>query len=210
MIVLNEQYNLYVPAYESRLLEENWFAKTFRNMPKELAPALKLCEKKRNCIQAGSCFGIYPNYLADFFDTVFTFEPNPVLYECTEKNADKKNIWKANYALGDTEETKTFYQAKCGADTLSPHEKGKYKTYDVIQTTIDSLQLEDVDFIMLDIERYEKQALIGAKHTIELCKPVIQVEMHDKSREEITDYLESINYRHESKAGSRDEVWVSN
>lgn len=204
----NSQYDLYVPAYEERLLQKDWFAKTYRNMPKEVKPALSLLDKKRNCIQAGACFGIYPNYLAQFFQTVFTFEPNPILFECCEKNIKAKNVWKANYALGAEETSVELHLAKCGADSVIWDGYKKRNTVHVVQTTIDSLKLEDVDFIMLDIERYEKQALIGAQKTIELCKPVIQVEMHDLARDELTAYLEGIGYEFVGPAGSRDEVWI--
>lgn len=204
----NEEYDLYVPSYEPRLLDKGWFAKTYRSMPRELAPSLKLCKSHRVCIQAGSCFGIYPNHLSQYFEKVYTFEPNPILFECTKKNADKDNVWAANYALGAEEGTVDFYQSKAGADTMVPNKSGKYKRYTVIQTTIDSMNLENVDMIALDIERYEKNALIGGRKTIDRCRPVIQVEMHEKSHEEISEYLKTIGYVFERKTGSRDEIYV--
>ena len=44
-------------------------------------------------------------------------------------------------------------------------------------TTIDSLELERLDFIKLDIEGYELFALKGAEETIKRCKPLIAFEI---------------------------------
>ena len=43
-------------------------------------------------------------------------------------------------------------------------------------TTIDSLNLDQLDFIKLDIEGYEKYAIEGGINTIKKCKPIITIE----------------------------------
>jgi hypothetical protein len=47
----------------------------------------------------------------------------------------------------------------------------------VLQTTIDTLQLPNVDLIHLDVEGYEERVLIGAQATIRLLKPAIITEL---------------------------------
>jgi FkbM family methyltransferase len=46
--------------------------------------------------------------------------------------------------------------------------------------TIDSLNLNDVVFIKIDVEGAEKMAVFGARETIKRCKPVLLVEESDK------------------------------
>ena len=65
----------------------------------------------------------------------------------------------------------------------------------------DSFALEDIDYIKIDAEGYEIEALVGAKNLIERCKPFIHIEAKKKvmekqniSMNDITDYFESINY----------------
>lgn len=42
--------------------------------------------------------------------------------------------------------------------------------------TIDSLNLDTLDFIMLDVEGAEFRALKGGLETIQRCRPIIQIE----------------------------------
>lgn len=211
-LAYNKEYELYVPSYEPRLMQKGWFAKTYKNLPRELALALSLTEKKRTVVQAGGCFGIFPKYFAGFFDRVITFEPNPVLCECIHRNTfHNGNIILYRMALGAKLEKKTFYQAnKSGGDTLKPSEVGLYKDeYEVQVIPLDILVgLDDVDLIQLDIENYEDYALEGAKKIIEKCKPIIQVEMHVRSKDRVHGKLKELGYRFHSKAGSRDAVYV--
>jgi FkbM family methyltransferase len=50
---------------------------------------------------------------------------------------------------------------------------------DVEMVTIDSMNLEQLDFVKLDIEGYEPQALEGGIETIKRCRPWIWVEYHN-------------------------------
>ena len=72
---------------------------------------------------------------------------------------------------------------------------------DVTVKTLDSFALEDIDYIKIDAEGYEIEALSGAKNLIERCKPFIHIEAKKKvmekqniSMKDINDYFESINY----------------
>ena len=59
----------------------------------------------------------------------------------------------------------------------------------------------NIDYIKIDAEGYEIEALIGAKKLIEKCKPFIHIEAKKKvmvkqniTMNDIKDYFESINY----------------
>ena len=195
-IVYNKEYDLYVPSYESRLMDPGFFEKTFRSLKRDTSLVIRNAPDKRVCIQAGGYLGIWPNHLSHHFDTVYTFEPNPVLFNCLVRNTSKNtNISCIKSALGNNNDSQEFFQAhKSGADTLSPNVSGTYtKSYLVNMIRIDDLVIDNVDAIILDIERSEVNALKGAARTIERCRPIIQVEAHDKTKESIGDYLTSIH-----------------
>lgn len=209
-IVYNEQYDLYVPAFEPRLMNKDWFKKTFDNIGRELKLVVDRTRgnHEKVCVQAGGHLGIYPKYLSRHFDEVYTFEADPVLFECVKKNIGNRNITAINAALSNKHGMATFHRTgKSGAGSLVPN-MGKFDTIQVNTICIDSLDLPHCDAICLDIERGEPAALIGAYETIKKFKPIIQVEMHDKSRKEIDTILRNMNYKFLMKAGSRDEVYV--
>jgi FkbM family methyltransferase len=48
----------------------------------------------------------------------------------------------------------------------------------VMLRTLDSLNLEDVTLIKIDVEEHEREVLEGGKETLRRCKPVILLELH--------------------------------
>jgi hypothetical protein len=61
--------------------------------------------------------------------------------------------------------------------------------------TLDSLDLARVDFIKIDIEGMEMEALMGAKETLEKCKPVVLVEKIKSDSEGISSFLIAFGYK---------------
>jgi len=66
--------------------------------------------------------------------------------------------------------------------TNNPMEKPNYENKNIDRhpvklVTIDSLQLEKLDFIKLDVEGYEINVIKGAINTIKKCNPVITMEI---------------------------------
>ena len=211
MISYNEQYDLYVPDFEPRLMDKDWFIKTFNNIGRELLYIIEATrgDNEKICVQAGAHLGIYPKYLSKHFDEVFTFEPDPILYDCVKKNIIGANITAINAALSDTHKSVDFYRTgKSGTGTLDPNQGFKGEIFKVSTMTIDSLDLQGCDALLLDIERHESKALLGAVETIRKFSPIIQVEMHDDSKEEINDTHRAIGYHFVTRAGSRDQIYM--
>ena len=69
------------------------------------------------------------------------------------------------------------------------------KTIDVDLKTIDSLALERVDFIKIDVEGMEEAVLDGAKVTIEKLKPILFVEILKSDPDAIHRNLSSLGYK---------------
>lgn len=64
-------------------------------------------------------------------------------------------------------------------------------------TSIDSLGLDRLDFIKIDVEGAQLQVLEGAAETIARTRPVIQCELHPARNEypETADHMAGLGYR---------------
>jgi FkbM family methyltransferase len=128
-------------------------------------------------VQAGGSAGLWPRKMAEKFDLVYTFEPDPLSYKCLNINCPEPHILRFRAALGDRAGTAGLRRiaGNPGANHLAEGEE-------VQVMTIDSLNLPRCDLIQLDVEGYEIKALEGAVTTIAKYHPVIAVE--DKGHSE--------------------------
>lgn len=140
-------------------------------------------------VQAGGACGMYPRLLSDRFDTVYTFEPEPLSFYCLVNNCQKKNIIKINGALGDQ-------PRMVGIVNYVPDNVGVTRVQAELgripQLPLDCFDLPHCDLLALDIEGGELAALHGAIETIKKCKPVIVIEAGNRG--EIITFLASISY----------------
>jgi len=60
---------------------------------------------------------------------------------------------------------------------------------------IDSMNLQRVDFIKIDVEGMEKEALTGARSTIQRCRPVLVVEHLKSDIADLKSFLEKSDYK---------------
>lgn len=148
---------------------------------------MEYVHKRNACVQAGGHIGIYPIKLSKYFKTVYTFEPNDSNYECLVKNVSKyPNIVTTNKGLSDktTEEVFLIDKNPDGrANSGSAFVKdGDFDlpsfTKEVVR--LDDVITEEINFIQLDIEGHEYEALVGATELIKKYKPILMLEGHIK------------------------------
>ena len=184
------------PMDKCLILVNNW---TF-----DFNSALPYLKNKRTAIQAGGAMGMWPYLLSQHFDKVYTFEASTDNYIHLEKNvSDVKNIIHANKSLGKD-------NAKCSINLHKEelNNAGCYYTKEdengtIEQISIDSFVNEPIDFIQLDIEGNELNALYGAKETIKEYSPIIMLEDKElpwsdelnHTPGEVEKYLNSIGYK---------------
>jgi FkbM family methyltransferase len=140
-------------------------------------------------VQAGGYCGYYPRLLAEKFRVVYTFEPDPINFECLVRNCNVDNIVKMQAALGSKHEMVLLNRQSAinkGMNVVKPYINGIIPTL-----TIDDLNLSACDFIQLDTEGYEIEILKGAKETISKFVPLISVENNNKV---IQQFLNDYNY----------------
>jgi FkbM family methyltransferase len=167
---------------------------TFKDVPKHISEHVP---KKRVVVQAGGNTGFYVKQYAKLFETVYTFEPVPILFYCLTKNVTTENVFKFQACLGDCHQLVDIGRRidnNAGSGNIVGH--GKIPTM-----RIDDLVLEVCDLIHLDIEGYEHHALLGGIDTIKRCKPVIVLENYapwlqrfGTSIEQIESLLKTLSY----------------
>lgn len=116
--------------------------------------------------------GVYPIALAAHFDRVLTFEPDAENLACLQKNVTAPNVAVFHAALSSKSGT-------CGVEAVEPDNCGAHKIVPnggIPTLALDELELDACDLIWLDIEGHEKEAIEGAKMTIERFAPIIILE----------------------------------
>ena len=187
-------------------LVEGWFVPHFDevciaaliNELPDLKQSYAFINQFRTVIQAGGNIGVFPATMAQQFERVITVEPDTVNYQALSLNvAEYKNINHQQAAFGDKE-------GMASVDQIQPDNIGAHQIKpgnDVKVLTIDSFNVDDCDFIQLDIEGSEHQALLGAEQTIKKTYPVITLELkglgsrYGFSNEDTIDLLAGWGYK---------------
>lgn len=103
---------------------------------------------------------------------VYAFEPNPAAYSCLCHNCP--DAVTMNSGLSDKEEYVDYFDnSNAGAGHIG-HDLGSIQLI-----PLDSLNLRRCDFLKLDIEGCEYEALVGAEKTIRQHKPILWVEVNE-------------------------------
>lgn len=155
----------------------------------------------RNVVHAGAFFGDMLHTLSKSAATVYAFEPVLENFVFAKKNAERlglKNVVLVNAGLGEddgllpirtTDKQGRFIGGGSTFNTGAQNEQHVYETVPVFR--IDSLPIDDVALIELDVEGFELPALKGARTTIERDRPVILIE---DNKDNCADFLASLGY----------------
>jgi FkbM family methyltransferase len=162
----------------------------------------KHVQQFRVCVQAGGNQGMYPRLLAQKFEHVYTFEPDPLNFHCLVNNCQQDNIIKMQAALGDC--NRMIRVERFGMGNTGAHKVSHDGITCIPQLTLDSLNLNSCDLLCLDVEYYELYALKGAQATI--CKhlPVVTAE---RATSECHELLRQWGYVHVDTS-AEDHVFV--
>ncbi len=152
-------------------------------------------------VQAGGCMGMYPRLWSEDFDRVVTFEPDRVNFRCLAYNCADRDVIKMQAALSDKAGIYGFQMGaplNAGMGRLS--DNGEIS---VAALPLDALDLPTVDVIQLDCEGAEEKAILGARATIERCRPTVAVE-HPDAR--VRGLMSSLGYIVAGRCGSMPDV----
>jgi len=154
--------------------------------------------QRRLAIQAGGCMGMYPRLLSQYFETVYTFEPDHLNFFCLSYNCQVENNFKFQGFLGDNRklwDLNNQNRDNCGTHTINLQEDSTNRNIPMFR--IDDFEFQNVDLIWLDIESSEMAALKGAEQTIQTWKPWIIAEHGLRVQE----YLSLFDYENVGSTG---------
>ena len=155
-----------------------------------------LALRDRCIYDIGSHIGIFTIFFAKYQDStnqVIAFEPNPEIYAQLDKNVslnNVQNIQTLNIGIGDEEGMLPLATRRYETNTASLDQEiskkilkeRKSRTIPVKVMTLDGCiekyGLPQPDFIKIDIEGMEYNALVGMSDTIKKKKPQLYIEIH--------------------------------
>lgn len=171
---------------------------------------LKHTKKRGAVVQAGGNLGQWPHYLSGLFERVYTFEPDPVNFECLVHNLrGQKNVFKFQTALGNDLGHSRIQNVldNCEGNFLND-DKGEICTV----SYVDGIIHDDVDLILLDLEGFELFALEGARDTLINNDAVVLIENRLQDRyqykiEDLNKFLFELDYKLVGQA-SKDLIYA--
>ena len=139
-------------------------------------------KKKTHSLDIGANIGYVTSWLSQRWNKVSSFEPTPITFECLRLNCNQDHIDLYNVGLSDREGELNFAVNKNKPDhnQIVSEFKSYKKGWDVLKIpvkTVDDFNLDDVDFIKIDVEGHEYQVVNGALNTIKKCRPLIMLEI---------------------------------
>lgn len=193
----------FVPAYAShRPVSQRILDGQLAEVGLHRLVARVLGERIGSMIHAGTFFGdMLPNFAAKCPRTVYAFEPvieNYLLARRTVLANRLGNVRLVHAALSDRVsiaeiQTSVDGQHHGGASNIVTEPEHPTEHRQLVPTvTIDSLRLDDLALLQLDVEGHELPALVGAIETIRRCRPIIVIE---DNRANCGAFLDGLGYR---------------
>lgn len=143
-------------------------------------------------IDVGCRDGEYSRYLQQEFEHVYAFDARR--RKLFPYNVDLSKVTHFTCGLGDQVEVIEMFGGT--------HDKTRGKRHEVACHPLDAFGFENVSYIKIDVEGFEKKVLIGAEQTILRDRPLIVIEQNEVMLDNETDplaakrWLEERGYSH--------------
>lgn len=171
----------------ARALPDSWFVKAIAYAQLRFEPELKhavaLCPSGGVALDVGAWYGPWTYWLARRAARVLAFEPNPEVADVLERTV-ATNVTLFRCAASDRAGHAALSVPPGGRGTEGRASLGRIeapaRVLDVPLCRIDDLVPVKVDFMKIDVEGHEHQALRGAQGTIERSHPVLVIELEER------------------------------
>lgn len=167
--------------------EKDFFFKDFLNKKgntfesDHIEKAIELLKSFDTFVDVGAHYGSWSIPLSKKFHRVIAFEPFAETFQCLAQNTrELPNIEINNCAIGDKEDKIKIAAGKYN-DTNNPGGFTVVGKGNIPMITIDSLGLDSINLLKIDVEGYELYVLRGAVDTIKKCRPIVVIEENLRS-----------------------------
>ncbi len=150
-------------------------------------------KKFNHILDIGAWVGTWSMAMNKFCGRVIAFEPDSLHYQCLVKNVTA-DVETHQLAVGSEEKLISLSEDDF---TQSKRIVGEGS---IPMITIDSMKLDDVDLIKIDVEGYEMEVLKGAKKTLENVQ-YLMIELNNNTKKygssniEIEKYINSLGFK---------------
>lgn len=147
--------------------------------------ALRHVKKFHKAIDVGAWIGDSTVFLSQKFDQVIAFEANPITFESCVKNIEERKIQNVvvnQVGISDAVGKKQFYtrlkstNSAWFSDIEPPAEITTIPPISIQTTTLDELNIKDVDFIKIDVDSHEGFVISGAMNWLTENSPIVMIE----------------------------------
>lgn len=178
--------------------------------------------KQQTILDIGANIGNHSLFFSEFleYDEIICFEPFAKNVELLKLNLSGKKCKIMDYALSDTNSTKPLYNSQSdNYGGFSLHSYGPNTSFvvenKITTKTLDSLELNNISMIKIDVEGHENCVLNGSIQTIKRNKPIIFIENLSHGyptlfvESQFDEFFSSINYIKVAKniEGSYMDLW---
>jgi FkbM family methyltransferase len=173
---MREHYGWQFPDFETHL--PRMLKKSLdKGLPAEYQIAVRqrsieLCTRRDVALDIGANVGLWSRDLVKSFGRVIAFEPVAVFRECLETNVKGDNFEVRPIALGDQDTTGTMIitEDNSGHSHLDPNTIG---AGDIQVVRLDSLNLQNINYIKINFKGYEYRILKGVEQLILSWRSVV-------------------------------------
>jgi FkbM family methyltransferase len=148
-----------------------------------------LAANSETILDIGANIGCTAILFGELSKNVYAFEPSPTTFAYLEKNisnSGRNNVFPKNLGLGAEpgESTLTFAPSnRSGGFVSNQTQASAGHTVEKIvirqlDEVVNSLDLQAIDFIKIDVEGFEGHVLRGAKKTLSSNRPVVVLELN--------------------------------
>lgn len=183
------------------LIDRNFYLReNYEDLLYSTAKKLIISNNINVFLDIGSCWGIYSLRLSNIKNLeILSFDPIIKNIERLEKMIkinSLKNITTFNTALGSKEGKVKFY----GLEKFTPN----YSLYDKNHKNFSVSKIDKLDnlikikkkilYLKVDIEKHEYYFLCGAKDVLQNNSVILQIEIYEKNKNKVFDYLTEKNF----------------
>lgn len=204
----------HVPLYETRF-------KKLRKKTGHIYEAMRHVKKFRLGLDIGANVGIMSSIMSEKFESVMAFECVPDTLECLNYNMKSfPNVKTFPFAIsdknGEIDVAIPMIEGKMissGWASIHPDRQKSFNEKKILKLssrTVDSFNLDKLDFLKIDVEQAEMMVIQGALNTIEKFKPVIVFENKRHENDHVRTFLEN-HFRYQlipSAESSVDSIMV--
>ena len=168
-------------------------------------------------IDVGANIGLWSRDLCKRFNHVYAFEPVKENVEYYEKNINESNYTLYNVALGKEElKEQPVYvnDESCGAPSLDSTKAQHSSDIVTDVITLDSLNLNFVGYMKIDVQGTEKEVILGSLETLKNNNVCLVVELPRRNTEEkqyhdeVTSILSDIGYTWQEQQYKKEAVYL--